>query len=133
MSNINSLAPNARSCHGNDGPGVASRNQDPRQGRAGGAKRGRRSIAGDRPSQLSPEPWVVRFFCFDKRLRGNPVMSDQGRRGHPSGRPINRDRVKMLGFFRRPLDEPATPGLRKTPVANAIGFTARICAEDDDE
>lgn len=60
-------------------------------------------------------------------------MSDQGRRGHPSGRPINRDRVKMLGFFRRPQEEPLVPGLRRGASTNAIGFTARICAEDDDE
>lgn len=59
-------------------------------------------------------------------------MSDN-RREHPSGRPVRRRDVKMLGFTRRPQDEPLTPGLRKQPPANAIGFHTDIVSRDDDE
>jgi len=59
-------------------------------------------------------------------------VSEQ-RPGHPSGRPIDRRRVKQLGFTRRPNDEPLTPGLRKGVQTYAVGFRASIAADDDDE
>lgn len=43
---------------------------------------------------------------------------------HPSGKPINRQTKKLLGFIRIPYSEPLTPGLRKSQPTNAIGFTA---------
>lgn len=52
---------------------------------------------------------------------------------HPSGRPIRRNQVKGLGFTRRPFDGPLSPGLQKERQTYAVGFTARIAAEDDDE
>ncbi len=58
-------------------------------------------------------------------------MSD--RPEHPSGRPIHRRGETRLGFTRRPPDEPLVPGLRRGERANAIGFTARLVSEEDDE
>lgn len=55
------------------------------------------------------------------------------RKPHPSGRPIRKQDKRMLGFNRRPYDEPLTPGLRKQEPANAIGFTAKITADDWNE
>lgn len=55
------------------------------------------------------------------------------RKPHPSGRPIRKQNIRALGFNRRPYDEPLTPGLRREEKTNAIGFTARIVSEDDDE
>lgn len=52
---------------------------------------------------------------------------------HPSGRPIRKPGLRLLGFTRRPPDEPLTPGLRKAGgQTNAIGFRANITAEDDE-
>jgi hypothetical protein len=55
------------------------------------------------------------------------------RHQHPSGRPIREQIIKRLSFTRTPFDEPLTPGLRKPPIANAIGFTARLAGDPDDE
>jgi len=52
---------------------------------------------------------------------------------HPSGRPIRDGRVKMLGFRRLPNDEPLTPGLRRGGQTYAVGFTARISADDEEQ
>ncbi len=51
-------------------------------------------------------------------------MTERNR--HPGGRPIHRPERKMLGFTRRPFDEPLTPGLRRHAPASAIGFTHDI-------
>lgn len=56
---------------------------------------------------------------------------NKNRRPHPSGRPIRRIDKRMLGFTRRPFDEPLSPGLRKVhQTANAIGFTAELFSSD---
>lgn len=55
------------------------------------------------------------------------------RKPHPSGRPIIRHPVKMLGLTRRPFDGPLTPGLQRDRQTYAVGFTARIPAADDDD
>lgn len=40
----------------------------------------------------------------------------------------------MLGFARRPFDEPLTPGLRKqTELTYAVGFTADLNNDQGDE
>jgi hypothetical protein len=56
------------------------------------------------------------------------------RKPHPSGKPIRRPGIKMLGFARRPHDEPLTPGLRRQEGANAIGFMPQLSSDgvDDD-
>lgn len=52
---------------------------------------------------------------------------------HPSGAPIRRTQVGIRSIWRVPDDGPVTPGLRRRDGAYAVGFTARICAEDDDD
>lgn len=52
---------------------------------------------------------------------------------HPSGRPINRPKYGIKSIWRIPDVGPVTPGLQKKEGAYAVGFTARLCAEDDDE
>lgn len=53
---------------------------------------------------------------------------------HPSGRPLRETRIKMLGYTRRPHDEPLSPGLRKQQqTTNAIGFTAQLSVDEQDD
>lgn len=54
------------------------------------------------------------------------------RKPHPSGRPIRKGQYGVKSIYRVPEDGPVIPRLREQRTAQAIGFTARICAEDDD-
>lgn len=53
-------------------------------------------------------------------------------RAHPSGAPVRRDKIGVRSIWRVPDDgyviPRLQPGRRET---YAIGFTARICADDD--
>lgn len=52
---------------------------------------------------------------------------------HPSGRPISRPKCGIRSIWRIPDEGPVTPGLQKKEGAYAVGFTARICPEDDED
>jgi hypothetical protein len=54
------------------------------------------------------------------------------RKPHPSGRPIRQPRWGIKSIPRIPDRGPVTPGLQQKDGAYAVGFTARICVEDDD-
>ena len=52
------------------------------------------------------------------------------RKPHPSGRPIRQSKTGVKSIWRVPEDGYVLPRLRQGEPANAIGFTARICASD---
>ena len=51
---------------------------------------------------------------------------------HPSGRPIKEQKQGVKSIWRVPEDGYVIPRLRDKGSINAIGFTARICADDED-
>jgi hypothetical protein len=55
------------------------------------------------------------------------------RRPHPSGKPIRKGQYGVKSIWRIPDRGSVIPRLQQPATVNAIGFTARICAEDDDE
>ena len=52
---------------------------------------------------------------------------------HPSGRPIRRSTQKRETSYRQPRDCYITPNLQTKTHAPAIGFTARLTRDDDEE
>lgn len=54
-------------------------------------------------------------------------------RPHPSGRKVPQDDYKRLGFKRTPADGFVLPRLQHQGFAQAIGFHARLVADEDDE
>lgn len=52
---------------------------------------------------------------------------------HPSGRPLPRDDYKRLGFKRIPNDGLVLPRLQRYGFSQAIGFHAKLVADEDDE
>lgn len=52
------------------------------------------------------------------------------RRQHPSGKPNRPRRWGTETRPRLPPESPLTPGLRRTYGTTAIGFTARLTADD---
>lgn len=53
---------------------------------------------------------------------------------HPSGRPVRRRQIGVRSIWRVPERGPVIPRLRpEEGSVNAIGFTARICARDEDD
>lgn len=48
-------------------------------------------------------------------------------------KPVHRPRYGIISQPNVPYAEPLTPGLRRHPPANAIGFTAKLAYEPDDE
>lgn len=63
-----------------------------------------------------------------------PIRHEIKPRYHPSGRPMHNDRERGHSMWRVPPDEALTPRLRPgREQQNAIGFTARLTAPDDDE
>lgn len=52
------------------------------------------------------------------------------RKKHPSGRPIRNYVIKRDGFYRKPLEGYLTPRLNQDHSVNAIGFMARLVADD---
>lgn len=64
------------------------------------------------------------------RVEHEPMQRPKGR-PHPSGRPRRNEPTALLPIVRIPRDEPLTPGLRWQGI-DAIGFTARIGAGDDE-
>ena len=59
-------------------------------------------------------------------------MVDQNRK-HPSGRPIRPNAEKSVGFYRVPREDYATPRLQRGSNTAAIGFTARLTRENDED
>jgi hypothetical protein len=59
-------------------------------------------------------------------------MSDR-RPQHPSGRPIRHRKIGVRSIWRIPDTGPVTPGLQQKEGAYAVGFTARIGADEDDD
>lgn len=58
----------------------------------------------------------------------------QQRPKHPSGRPIREPKIGVRSIWRVPDRGPVIPRLQpEEPMVNAIGFTADICARDDEE
>lgn len=55
------------------------------------------------------------------------------RQQHPSGRPVATSRWGVKTEHRIPNKEPLVPGLRRQHDTYAVGFTASICPEDEDE
>jgi len=53
------------------------------------------------------------------------------RKPHPSGKPIRKGQYGVTSKMRIPEDGPVTP--RERVGAQAIGFTARLSRDDDDE
>lgn len=52
---------------------------------------------------------------------------------HPSGKPIRKPVWGVKSIWRIPDRGSVIPRLQMPATANAIGFTARICSEDDDD
>jgi hypothetical protein len=55
------------------------------------------------------------------------------RKPHPSGRPLRNEREVGRPIWRVPDDGYVTPRLRLKTYESAIGFTARLTAQEDDE
>jgi hypothetical protein len=51
---------------------------------------------------------------------------------HPSGKPIRRPKVGVRSIWRIPDKGSVIPRLQERNSINAIGFTAKICADDDE-
>jgi hypothetical protein len=51
---------------------------------------------------------------------------------HPSEKPVRYPKIGVCSIWRVPGDGPVIPRLQKPEGVHAIGFTARICAEDDE-
>lgn len=60
------------------------------------------------------------------------MMEPKGR-PHPSGRPVARKRWGVETQTRRPHDGPLSPGLQRGGFTHAVGFTARLAADDYDD
>ena len=52
---------------------------------------------------------------------------------HPSGRPVVKEKRGVTSLLNPPNDEPLTPGLRRGDLPEAIGFTAGLTADYDDD
>jgi hypothetical protein len=55
------------------------------------------------------------------------------RKPHPSGRPIHRRRVASYSRCNIPQEGPLTPRLQASEKTYAIGFTANVGVEEEDE
>lgn len=87
------------------------------------------NIRADMPSTLLPAP---RRTCSATRHSGGVMTADRKR--HPSGRPIRKDELRGRPIWRIPDKGPVIPRLQpKEKDITAIGFTARIVADDNDE
>lgn len=55
------------------------------------------------------------------------------KQAHPSGRPQRKERVVARPIWRLPDKGPVIPRLQEpTQNISAIGFTAKLCADDDE-
>lgn len=52
---------------------------------------------------------------------------------HPSGRPVVEEKRGVISRANTPRNEPLTPGLVRGDLQEAIGFTANLIANDDDD
>jgi len=56
------------------------------------------------------------------------------KRPHPSGKPIRREETRGRQIWRIPDKGPVIPRLQREPKdISAIGFTAKIVAQDDED
>jgi hypothetical protein len=55
------------------------------------------------------------------------------RDGHPSGRPETKSDKRSAAYGVNYHDEPLTPGLRRRQLQNAIGFTANLQTDYDED
>ena len=52
---------------------------------------------------------------------------------HPSGRPVVREKRGTISRTNIPHHEPLTPGLQRGDLQEAIGFTANLISNDEDD
>jgi hypothetical protein len=94
-----------------------------------GGKNRESSLRRPFPSKDFPKTIMELSQDFFRKGRG---MID--RRRHPSGRPIREPKIGVRSIWRVPDRGPIIPRLQpEEPRASAIGFTADICARDDDD
>jgi hypothetical protein len=55
------------------------------------------------------------------------------RKQHPSGRPIHHRRIASYSRWNIPQEGPLTPRLQASEKTYAIGFTAKVGEEGDEE
>lgn len=67
-----------------------------------------------------------------RRVKHEPMQRPKGR-PHPSGRPVRGEPYSDLQIERPLKGEPLTLGLRRDRQVYAVGFTAQIGGQDDDE
>jgi len=53
--------------------------------------------------------------------------------GHPSGRPVTKEKRGTVSRANIPDDEPLTPGLRRLEPQDAVGFIHDFTSLDDDD